>query len=107
MTEQLVHLEVEDRDGVVHPIDVPGNMGLNVMEVCKAEGLPVEGICGGMALCGSCHVYVLSDHDTGTRSDDEEAMLDQLHHTDARSRLCCQLRVTPGLDGLRIMLAPL
>ena len=103
----MVHLDIEDRDGAIHPIDVPGDMGLNVMEVCKANGLPVEGICGGMALCGSCHVYVLSEHDTGIRSDDEEDMLDQLHHTSDRSRLSCQLKVTPALHGLRVKLAPL
>lgn len=105
--DKAVHVEVEDRDGVVHPIDVPGDLGLNMMEVCKAAGLPVEGICGGIALCGSCHVYVLGDRDTGERTEDEEHMLDQLPDSTERSRLSCQLRADDGIDGLRIRLAPL
>jgi len=105
--DTAVHVEVEDRDGVVHPIDIPGDLGLSMMEVCKAAGLPVEGICGGIALCGSCHVYVLGDRDIGDRTEDEEHMLDQLPNTTDRSRLSCQLRVGKGIDGLRIRLAPL
>lgn len=37
---------------------------------------PVEGTCGGMALCASCHVYVLSEQELPEPTDDELAMLD-------------------------------
>ena len=42
------------------------------MEVCKSYELPVEGICGGMAMCASCQVYVHTNNHFGERNDDEE-----------------------------------
>lgn len=104
--EGLVKLEVLDRDDKVHIIEVPSDLGLNVMEVCKASDLPIVGTCGGMALCGSCHVFVLSDHVLNERSDEEEEMLDKLFSTEDNSRLCCQIRVDERIDGLKIKLAP-
>ena len=38
-------------EGVVHELDAPTDMNMNVMELCKAYELPVEGTCGGMAMC--------------------------------------------------------
>ncbi len=105
-TDDLVKLEVLDRHDELHVIEVPSDIGLNVMEVCKASELPIEGTCGGMALCGSCHVYVLSDHVLNERSDEEEEMLDTLFSTEDNSRLCCQIHVDERVDGLKIKLAP-
>ena len=104
--DPLITLEVIDRDDEHHVIEVPSDLGLNVMEVCKASDLAIEGTCGGMALCGSCHVYILSDHQLGERSDEEEEMLDKLFSTEDNSRLCCQIRVDERIDGLKIKLAP-
>lgn len=104
--EILVRIEVIDREDQLHVIEVPPDIGLNVMEACKAAELPIEGICGGMALCGSCHVYILSDHVLHERSPEEEEMLDKLHVIEENSRLCCQIRVDEKIDGLKIKLAP-
>ena len=102
----MVHIEVIDHDGHSFPLEIPTDVGLNVMEACKANDLPILGTCGGMALCGSCHVYILSDHVLGDKSDEEEEMLDKLYSTEDNSRLCCQIRVDTRIDGLRIKLAP-
>ena len=51
-------------------------MNLNLMELMKIHELPVEGTCGGMALCASCHVYIKSNHELPEMSNDEQAMLD-------------------------------
>jgi 2Fe-2S ferredoxin len=102
----LVRIEVLDRDDKVHTLEIPPDIGLNVMEACKANELPILGTCGGLALCGSCHVYVLSDQPLSDLSDEEEEMLDKLHVTKNNSRLCCQIRVDERIDGLRIKLAP-
>ena len=102
----MIKIKVIDRDGENHELEAPTDMGLNIMEVCKSYELPVEGTCGGMALCASCHVYVLSDHELPESSEDEEDMLDQAFFVEDNSRLCCQIRVTPDIDGLEVKLAP-
>ena len=102
----LVKIEVLDHDDHLHHLEIPPDIGLNVMEACKANELPILGTCGGMALCGSCHIYVLSDHHLADKSEEEEEMLDKLFTTQENSRLCCQIRVDERIDGLRIKLAP-
>jgi ferredoxin-2, mitochondrial len=90
----------------IHTLEIPPDIGLNVMEACKANELPILGTCGGMALCGSCHVYVLNDIHLSDKSEEEEEMLDKLYSTKDNSRLCCQIRVDDRINGLRIKLAP-
>ena len=76
------------------------------MEVCKAYELPVEGTCGGMAMCASCQGYVLSDHQLQERTPDEEAMLSEAFHVQENSRLGCQIPMEEKLEGLKVELAP-
>ena len=103
--ENTIQLTVIDREGVSHELVAPTDMNLNLMEVCKGSDLPVEGTCGGMALCASCHVYVLSDHELPEQSDDELDMLDQAFFVKDNSRLGCQLRMTEAFNGLTVQLA--
>ncbi|MFY8132440.1 MAG: 2Fe-2S iron-sulfur cluster-binding protein [Bacteroidia bacterium] len=103
--ENTIQLTVIDRDGISHTLEAPTDMNLNLMEVCKGSELPVEGTCGGMALCASCHVYVLSDHDLPEQSDEELDMLDQAFFVKDNSRLGCQLRINDSLHGLIVELA--
>ncbi len=101
-----IKVKITDREGVVHELDAPTDMGMNIMELCKAYELPVEGTCGGMAMCASCQCYVLSGHELPERGDAEEDMLDQAFYVEDNSRLGCQLHITPEMDGLEIELAP-
>lgn len=102
----IVKITVTDRENNPHVLDAPTDMGLSIMELCKAYELPVEGTCGGMALCASCHVYVLSDHQLSEPTDDELAMLDSAFFVQANSRLGCQIKIKEDLDGLELKLAP-
>ena len=95
-----------DREGEPHEIEVPLGVDLNMMEVAKASELPVEGTCGGMALCASCHCYVESEHEIFDRSDAEEDMLDQAFFVEDNSRLGCQIKITEKINGLKVRLAP-
>jgi 2Fe-2S ferredoxin len=104
--KDIINVTVIDREGVEHRLEAPTDMNMNMMEVCKAYELPVEGTCGGMALCASCHCYVLSDHELGEASDDEEDMLDQAFFVEDNSRLGCQIRIKEEIDGLVVKLAP-
>ena len=102
----MIHLTVHDREDAAHQLEAPTDMGLSLMELCKAYELPVEGTCGGMALCASCHVYVLSDHKLPEPTDDELAMLDQAFFVKDNSRLGCQIKLKDEMDGLTVKLAP-
>lgn len=104
--KDVVDIIVFDREGVSHLIEAPTDMAFNLMEVCRASGLPVEGTCGGMALCASCHCYVESAHDLPQRSDAEEDMLDQAFYVEPNSRLGCQIPIVEDIDGLVVRLAP-
>lgn len=106
MEDNIIEITVIDREGLPHHLEVPTDMGLNLMEVCKSYGLPVEGTCGGMALCASCHVYVMSDHELPEPSPDEENMLDQAFFVKSNSRLGCQIKINQEVDGLEVQLAP-
>ena len=88
-----------DLDGVL-------DIQLNLMEICKAYELPVEGTCGGMAMCASCQCYIESSHPILERSADEEAMLSEAFHVQDNSRLGCQIQMSNAIDGLIVRLAP-
>lgn len=101
----MIKVTVVDRDGTPHELDAPTDMNMNMMELCKAAELPVEGTCGGMAMCASCHMYVESDHELPEMSEDEENMLDQAFFVEDNSRLGCQIHLKDELDGLKVQLA--
>ena len=100
-----VSITVIDREGIAHEISAPVDMNMNIIELCKSYELPVEGTCGGMAMCASCHLYVESDHALGERNDDEESMLDQAFFVKPNSRLGCQLKISESYQGLVVRLA--
>ena len=102
----MIKVTVIDREGEAHELDAPTDMGMNMRQLCKSAELPVEGTCGGMAMCASCHLYVKSDHDLLEKSDDEEDMLDEAFHVTDESRLGCQIHLADDLDGLTVALAP-
>ena len=104
--KDIISVTVIDREGVKHDLEAPTDMNMNMMEVCKAYELPVEGTCGGMALCASCHCYVLSDHELPEPSEDEDDMLDQAFFVEENSRLGCQIKIKEDIDGLVVKLAP-
>ena len=104
--DNIIKVVVVDRDGSRHELEAPTDMNMNMMELCKSYELPVEGTCGGMAMCASCHMYVLSEHDLPERSDDEEDMLDEAFNVEDNSRLGCQIKIADELDGLEVRLAP-
>jgi ferredoxin-2, mitochondrial len=102
----MITIKVIDRQGIEHALEAPTDMNMNLMELCKSCELPVEGTCGGMAMCASCQVYVRSEHQLPEKSYDEQAMLDEAFHVKANSRLGCQLHLRDEMDGLVVELAP-
>lgn len=77
--------------------------GCTVMEAARSNDVPgIEAECGGACSCATCHVYVDEAwlDKTGTPKEMEEDMLDFAFDVRDESRLSCQIRVTPELDGL-------
>ena len=106
---QDVKITIIDRDGILHEVEAPTDMNMNIMELVRAYELAPEGtigICGGMAMCASCQCYVLNNVALPEKSDDEEAMLSEAFNVKSNSRLGCQLHITDELEGLKIELAP-
>ena len=104
-----VKIKIKDREGIVHIVDAPTDMNMNLMEIVRSYELAPEGtigICGGMAMCASCQCYVESDHQLPEMSDDEDAMLAEAFHVKDNSRLGCQIHITENLEGLEVALAP-
>ncbi|MEK6782739.1 MAG: 2Fe-2S iron-sulfur cluster-binding protein [Bacteroidota bacterium] len=104
--ENTIKVTIIDREGALHDLEGPTDMNLNIMEICKMHELPVEGICGGMALCASCQVYLESETPLPEQSDAEQGMLDEAFHVKDNSRLGCQIRLTQEIDGIILRLAP-
>ena len=104
-----VTIKITDREGLVHEVQAPTDMAMNIMELCRAYELAPEGtigVCGGMAMCASCQCYVVNDVALPQKESDEEAMLSEAFFVKPNSRLGCQIHITPEIDGLEIVLAP-
>jgi 2Fe-2S ferredoxin len=88
--------------------EVEGEEGLSVMEVIRENGFDeLLALCGGCCSCATCHVHVDATYADGLppMGDDENDLLDSSGHRDGTSRLSCQLRFGPALDGLRVRIA--
>ena len=87
--------------------DIEAENGSTVMENAIKNAVPgIEAECGGACACATCHVYVDEQWtDTvGQPEPMEEDMLDFAYDVRANSRLSCQIKVTPELDGLIVRL---
>ena len=95
-----------DRDGAAHTIDA--NAGATLMEVLRDVGLPIEAICGGQAICSTCHIYVDESWacKLEPRNDTEQVMVEDSGHFQENSRLACQVDFEAALDGIQLTLAP-
>ena len=91
-------------DGAELPVE--GREGLSLMEVARAADVPgILAECGGACSCSTCHVYV--DKAWVGRlppmAEDEADLVDFAFEPDPEtSRLSCQIKLTPDLDGLRV-----
>ncbi|MEU8892676.1 2Fe-2S iron-sulfur cluster-binding protein [Streptomyces sp. NPDC048442] len=93
-------------DGTAHPTEVP--VGTSIMRGAVLNDIDgILALCGGNALCATCHVYV----DEATLDKLEPARPNEDHMLGLaasprlpNSRLSCQLPVTESLDGLTVHL---
>lgn len=99
----IVTIYVISADGRKDRLEVPVNMNPSLMEVLRANGYPIPGTCGGIALCATCAVDVLSgEHNLSPAEEQELDMLDTLPETNSATRLACQIQLGPEMDGMTI-----
>lgn len=90
-------------DGTRHSVEVRN--GLSVMEGAVFNSIPgIEGDCGGLCACATCHVYLPEEwaERVPPKQDMEERMLDFAFDVNERSRLSCQIEVSDEIDGLEV-----
>ena len=102
----MVKITYIEHGGKEHQVDV--GVGLTVMEGARDNNIPgIDADCGGACACSTCHVYVHPDWTGKLPKKDsmEEDMLDFAFEPDPeRSRLTCQVKVTPELEGLIVQM---
>jgi len=90
-----------EHSGKEHEVEVP--VGWSVMEGAVKNLIPgIDADCGGACACATCHVFVDQAwlEKLPAKEDMEETMLDFAPDMASNSRLSCQIKVTPALDGL-------
>ena len=83
--------------------DIAAADGSTVMENAVRNSVPgIDAECGGACACATCHVYVDDawTETVGGPQPMEEDMLDFAFDLRPTSRLSCQIKMTPALDGL-------
>lgn len=77
-----------------------------LLDLAQTLDMPLEGTCGGVMACSTCHVIV-SEKDYGKLpppSASEEDMLDFAPCVVPTSRLSCQVHLSAALDTLDVTL---
>jgi len=97
----MINITFIDAEGTARTVEA--EEGATVMETAVRNGVPgIEAECGGACSCATCHVYVDEEWEavTGQPQPMEEDMLDFAFDVRPNSRLSCQIRVRPEMDGL-------
>jgi ferredoxin len=83
-------------------IAASGEPGERLLEVAQGAGMPLEGTCEGQMACSTCHVIVAAEWfgRLPAAVEDEEDMLDLAAGVTRTSRLSCQIRLAPEMEGL-------
>ena len=102
----MITITVEDIKGTRQQIEIPEDENLSLMEALKKAGYNILAACGGIALCATCHVQVLSGLEKlAPPGEAELIMLDTLPNAAFNSRLSCQVKAVKQLQGSLIRIS--
>ncbi|MCB1684607.1 MAG: 2Fe-2S iron-sulfur cluster-binding protein [Pseudomonadales bacterium] len=90
-----------EHNGTEHEVEVP--VGTSLMQGAINHLVPgIEGDCGGLCACGTCHVYLTAESAAlcGEPDELELGMLEFAFDVNDASRLSCQIPVTEDMDGM-------
>lgn len=80
-----------------------------LMELALDNGIDgIEGNCGGVCSCSTCHVYIPQEwmDRVGPATNIEQDTLEFSENAKSSSRLSCQIEVSDALNGLVVEVAP-
>ena len=86
--------------------DIDATTGETLLQIAWDNHIDIEGACGGVMACSTCHVIV-DPAQIGRLerpSEEEDEMLDLAWGLKPTSRLGCQIVLTEVLDGLTVSL---
>jgi len=85
-------------------ITLEANSG-SVMELAVQNGVKgIDGDCGGVCSCATCHVHVAENdfEKVGAANEIEADMLELEDEVSDFSRLCCQIKISDAIDGITL-----
>ncbi len=90
---------VEETTGNIIPLKA--KLGEKVVDIAIENDIDIEAACGGELACSTCHVVLPQEYFDKLEPavEEEEDMLDLAWGLTDTSRLCCQIMVTPELEG--------
>jgi 2Fe-2S ferredoxin len=103
----MPEITVTTREGETSSLTVKA--GVTLMEALRDSSHDeLLALCGGCCSCATCHVYIDEEFagKLPPKNGDENDLLDSSSHSNATSRLSCQIKLTDALNGLRVTIAP-
>jgi len=91
--------------GETHEADLIA--GKSLMQIATDNAIPgIDGDCGGVCACGTCHVILDSVwiNAVDGQNAEEEQMLQMTPERQNTSRLACQITVSNDMDGMTVQL---
>jgi 2Fe-2S ferredoxin len=80
----------------------------SIMELARDHNVKgIDGDCGGVCSCATCHVHVAPEYFSKLKAAEEieKDMLEFEDTTNEFSRLSCQLQISEALDGITLKVA--
>lgn len=103
----MTQLIIITRSGEAQEIEARDEYSL--MESIRDAGIDeLLALCGGSCSCATCHVFIDDNFwdKLPEPGEDENDLLDGSDHRQTNSRLSCQVKISPALDGMRVTVAP-
>ncbi|KAK8790788.1 hypothetical protein WA538_004542 [Blastocystis sp. DL] len=89
-------------------VEVDAKEGQTILEVAQENGASLNSFCGGNCRCGGCHIKMsqgITDILPKMTEQEKEALKKGID-VDESSRLACQTKVLPCMEG-KIIVVPL
>lgn len=97
----MIKITYVDHNNVERTVEAPE--GMSLMEAALQNMIPgIDGDCGGNCACATCRVDVNDEWMSllPPVTPEEQALLNIVDSATSKSRLACQLKASPALNGI-------